>query len=100
MGWDDCIGTALCNNTYGGFTCYCLPGFRYNGTSCYGEKYLTLMPSSLRVRLICIISKTNSTFLCGQMQSNPVDNNERPVFPCIWVLDRAVFLAISGLMHT
>lgn len=34
------------------------------------------------------------------MQSNPVDNNERLVFPCIWVLDRAVSLAISGLMHT
>ena len=34
------------------------------------------------------------------MQSNPVDNNEMLVFPCIWVLDRAVFLAISGLMHT
>ena len=34
------------------------------------------------------------------MQFNLVNNKEMLVFPCIWVHDEAVYLAVSGLMLT
>lgn len=29
-----CDVNAFCNNTFGGYTCQCLPGFRENGLNC------------------------------------------------------------------
>ena len=37
VGTHDCQGSSMCNNTYGGFNCTCLPGFRYNGIDCWGK---------------------------------------------------------------
>ena len=37
---DDCDGNALCTNNVGSFNCSCNKGYKGDGKSCQGMKYL------------------------------------------------------------